>query len=136
MRICVGPVNDLTFLSYPHQIPPHHCGPFDSERQFLAAFAFLGYPSTRGRNKLGRWAFEKMFEVYDVVALLYRQSEVSPFSPEIFHFAHGDLNEGNILIDPETGGITGIIDWEMAGFRPLGSLLLLQDGSTMIQNVS
>lgn len=114
----IGPVNDLTFLSYPHQIPPQLCGPFDSERQFLAAFAFLGYPPTRADNKLDRWAFAKTLEVYDVVASLYRQSEVSPLFPEPFHFAHGDLSEGNILIDPGTGEITGIIDWEMAGFRP------------------
>lgn len=107
----VGPLNDITFLSYPHQIPPQHCGPFDSERQFLEAFAFLGYPPTRADDKLSRWGFEKALEVYDVVAALYRQSET-------FHFAHGDLSEGNILIDPDTGVITGIVDWEMAGFRP------------------
>jgi len=84
----------------------------------LAAFAFLAYPPTRADNKLDRWAFAKTLEVYDVVASLYRKSEVSPFFPEPFHFAHGDLSEGNILIDPDTGAITGIIDWEMAGFRP------------------
>jgi aminoglycoside phosphotransferase (APT) family kinase protein len=28
------------------------------------------------------------------------------------------LHDGNILIDPTTGKITGIIDWECAGFRP------------------
>jgi len=28
------------------------------------------------------------------------------------------LHDENILIDPDTGEITGIIDWEMAGFRP------------------
>ena len=54
---------------------------------------------------------EKTLEVYDVVAPLYRQSET-------FHFAHGDPSEANILIDPDTGVISGIVDWEMAGFRP------------------
>jgi hypothetical protein len=53
----VGPVNDITFLNYPPQISPQHCGPFDSERQFLAAFAFLGHPPTRRGDKLGQWAF-------------------------------------------------------------------------------
>lgn len=33
-------------------------------------------------------------------------------------FAHADLSWENILVDPETGNITGIIDWEMAGFWP------------------
>jgi hypothetical protein len=115
----LGPVNDITFLSYPHQLPPQHCGPFDSERQFLEAFAFPGCPPTR-THRLTRWPFEKTLEVYDVVASLFRQSEVFPLRvcSETFHFAHGDLSENNILVDPDTGAITGIVDSEMAGFRP------------------
>jgi Phosphotransferase enzyme family len=110
MRDSVGPVNDLTFLCYPHRIPPQLCGPFDSEHQFLAAFAFLGYPPTRAGTKLGRWAFAKTLEVYDVVASLYRQ-----WSSQKLFTAHGDLSGDNILIDPDTGAI---IDWEMTGFCP------------------
>jgi aminoglycoside phosphotransferase (APT) family kinase protein len=33
-------------------------------------------------------------------------------------FIHADLSRENILVDPGTGAITGIIDWEMAGFWP------------------
>jgi aminoglycoside phosphotransferase len=33
-------------------------------------------------------------------------------------FAHADLSWENILIDPETGKVTGVLDWEMAGFWP------------------
>ncbi|RMD43303.1 hypothetical protein DV735_g1790, partial [Chaetothyriales sp. CBS 134920] len=33
-------------------------------------------------------------------------------------FTHADLSRENILVDPDTGTITGIIDWEMAGFWP------------------
>jgi hypothetical protein len=33
-------------------------------------------------------------------------------------FAHADLSWENILLDPTTGFITGIVDWEMAGFWP------------------
>jgi hypothetical protein len=115
----VGTVNDVSFHSYPRQIPPQRIGPFDSERQFLEAFAFQGYPPTL-TEILNRRPFEKTLEVYDVVAPLYRQFEVSPLQvgPETFHFAHGDLSEGNILIDLDTVAITGMFDWEMAGFRP------------------
>ena len=81
----------MTFLRYSHQIPSLT---LDSERQFLAAFAFLGYPPAQADNMLGRWAFAKTLKVYDVVASLYRQSEVIP---EPFHFAHGDLSEDNYL---------------------------------------
>jgi aminoglycoside phosphotransferase (APT) family kinase protein len=33
-------------------------------------------------------------------------------------FAHADVSWENILVDPETGKVTGILDWEMAGFWP------------------
>ncbi|KPM39382.1 hypothetical protein AK830_g7217 [Neonectria ditissima] len=33
-------------------------------------------------------------------------------------FAHADISWENILVDPTTGSVTGIVDWEMAGFWP------------------
>ena len=33
---------------------------------------------------------------------------------------HGDLSEMNILVDPDTGHITGIIDWVKAKVCPFG----------------
>ncbi|CVL11788.1 uncharacterized protein FPRN_14836 [Fusarium proliferatum] len=33
-------------------------------------------------------------------------------------FAHADISWEYILLEPETGTVTGIIDWEMAGFWP------------------
>ncbi|KAK5656626.1 hypothetical protein OQA88_4606 [Cercophora sp. LCS_1] len=33
-------------------------------------------------------------------------------------FSHADLSWSNILLDRETGNVTGILDWEMAGFFP------------------
>jgi len=35
-----------------------------------------------------------------------------------FQFSQGDLSEANIFLDPETGAVTGIIDWEISGFHP------------------
>ncbi|KAF2171471.1 hypothetical protein M409DRAFT_50907 [Zasmidium cellare ATCC 36951] len=35
-------------------------------------------------------------------------------------FSHGDLHPGNILVDEQTHRITGIIDWEGAGFSVRG----------------
>ena len=119
--VIVGPINDLTFLDYPRQVDPQLCGPFNSERSFMEAFAFLGTPPTRAGGKLSCWVFEKTLEVYDVVKNLYnksQQSEVSSSNHDRFHFAHGDMSDFNILIDPATGAVTGVIDWELAGFRP------------------
>lgn len=120
--VCIGPINDITFLDYPRQLAPHLCGPFGTAREWMAAFAFLGKPPTRVGDNLELWPFEKALEVYDVVAQFYHRSKSSfpSFSEEAetFHLAHGDLSSHNILIDPTTGAITGVIDWEMAGFRP------------------
>jgi len=33
-------------------------------------------------------------------------------------FAHADISWENILMEPTTGKVTGILDWEMAGFWP------------------
>jgi hypothetical protein len=36
----------------------------------------------------------------------------------LIHFAHADMSPEHILLDQKTGNVTGIIDWEMAGFWP------------------
>ena len=40
----IGPVNDISFLDYPRQLPIELCGPFDTERDWIEAFAFGGKP--------------------------------------------------------------------------------------------
>ncbi|KAF8225392.1 hypothetical protein L208DRAFT_1408608 [Tricholoma matsutake] len=85
---------------YPNQVPASLCGPFDSE------FDFLKVPN----NKLDCWAFNKVFEVYCTIWHLYRD--------KTFHFSRGDLSSWNILVDPHSGMITSVINWEMAGFHP------------------
>lgn len=110
-HLYIGPVDDITFLDYPRQLHPNVCGPFDTERGLMEAFAFYGKHPTRDGGKLGCWAFEKTLEVYEVVAQWYLTSSQSTFEEEeIFHLAHGDLSGYNILIDPDTGAITDIID--------------------------
>jgi Phosphotransferase enzyme family len=109
-------VNDITFLDYPRQISPGVCGPFDTKREWMEAFAFLGKPPTRRGTKPEVWSFEKTLDIYDIVARFYQNSSYSTFKEEErFHLAHGDLSNYDILIDPDTGAVTGLIDWEMAG---------------------
>lgn len=33
-------------------------------------------------------------------------------------FSHADLSWENVLVDPATGDVSGVLDWEMAGFWP------------------
>ncbi len=37
---------------------------------------------------------------------------------EEYVFCHNDLSQHNVVVDPETLKITGIVDWEYAGFYP------------------
>ena len=63
---------------------------------------------------LRKWPIERMPEIYDIVRPLYAP-RVDPSA--LFHFAHADLSPTNVMVDPESGEIIGLIDWEMAGFR-------------------
>ncbi|KAK0617923.1 hypothetical protein B0T17DRAFT_618573 [Bombardia bombarda] len=42
---------------------------------------------------------------------------------------HGDLNEMNILVDPASGRITGVVDWAEASFQPFGFALYALDNA-------
>jgi hypothetical protein len=75
-------------------------------------------PPTRSGRKLSCWVFEKTLDVIRNLYCRSQQSEVSSSNHDQSHFAHGDLSDFNILVDPATGAVTGVIDWEMGGFRP------------------
>ena len=128
----IGPVNDITFLQFTKTVPASLCGPFATERAFLEAFGYKDpYGGAKVQSKLWRymrWPVERMFEIYDLIRPLYTP-QVDSSAP--FHFAHADLSVANLMVDPGLGEITGLIDWEMAGFRP--AWLDRGHGSTMIR---
>ncbi|KAF2175446.1 hypothetical protein K469DRAFT_743344 [Zopfia rhizophila CBS 207.26] len=49
------------------------------------------------------------------LAIYYRQQLADDYE---ITFTHADLCEDHILVEPSTGRIAGIIDWEMAGWWP------------------
>ena len=110
----IGPVNGLTFLTFTESFPASFCAPFATERAFLEAF---GYRNECGGTKVlsrsDRWPIEQMFELYDIIRPLYAP-RVDSSAP--FHFAHANLTNSNLIVYPESGKITGSIDWELAGF--------------------
>ena len=117
----IGPVNDIAFHDIEDPVPASACGPFSTEREYLEAMAYRGNPGKRSPEKAERWPYEKAFEIYDLVRPLYRhldEEDTKDNPTSVFRFAHNDLNLHNILLDPATGHITGIIDWEMSGFFP------------------
>ena len=127
----IGPVNDVTFLTLTEIVPASLGGPFATERAFLEAFGYRGaYGGTEAYNKYIRWSVERMFEIYDVIWPLYAP-RVDSSAP--FHFTHADLSVANVMIDPESGEITRLIDWEMAGFRPAWLCAHREPDSTTIR---
>lgn len=83
--------------------------------------AFRGIPGTRLQDRSDIWPYERALEIYDLVRPFYRDLDDAPDSATSaprFHFAHNDFSAHNILIDPSTGHVTGVLDWEMSGFCP------------------
>ncbi|KAG5651991.1 hypothetical protein H0H81_006673 [Sphagnurus paluster] len=84
---------------------------------YVKLVAFNGNPSTRSDYDFP--TCEKCVELFQSIHNLYLNSTV--FGPAAdasnFRFSHGDLHDGNILIDLQSGAITGIIDWEAAAFH-------------------
>lgn len=123
-RFDVGPVNVIALMQHLFPPPTDRCGPFCSERAYLEAVAFANINDTNELVVKHRsWPSEKLLEVYDFVCHLYASEIERVFGSTAplevpFHLSHGDLTDTNILVDKDTGRITGIIDWEVAGFRP------------------
>ena len=116
----LGPLNDISLLNYRLVVPsPSQTLPTSTSDEYVKLIAFNGNPSTRSNHDFP--TREKCVELIQSIFKLYPNSSV--FGPSAdashFRFSHGDLHEGNILIDPQSGAITGIIDWEAAAFRPL-----------------
>lgn len=120
----VGPVNASAFMVLLYPPPIDRCGPFRFERAYLEAVAFANITETNElivKHRSG--AYEKLLEIYDSVYDLYEREVERVFGcsatlEPLFHLSHGDLSDTNVLVDKDTGRITGIIDWEIAGFRP------------------
>ena len=110
----IGPVNGITFLTLGKNVPASLCGPFATKRAFLEAFRDKdACGGTKVQNKLDRCSIERIFEIYDVIRPLYA-SRVDSSAP--VDFAHSDLSVANVMVDSESGEVTGLIDWETAGF--------------------
>jgi len=114
-----GPLQDGALLQYAILVPsPSHTVPVFTTANYVCLLAYNGLPSTRSPDD--KPTRDKVIELFEGLHALYPHHPLFGQStdPFIFRFCHGDLHHQNILINPSTGKITGIIDWECAGFRP------------------
>jgi hypothetical protein len=120
-------IEDFTPDHYPNPlpIPSHRCGPFANKKDYVETLTW------RGRNlfaeaDIGSQAvYEKLLLIWERVRPSYESnlhwlnpSSGSTGSPGRFHLSHGDLAERNIILDPLTGAVNGLIDWDLAVFYP------------------
>ncbi len=116
----IGPLNDINILQFYLAVPsPEQTMPVLTSEDYVKLLAFNGNPTTRSDNDFP--ARELCLELLFHVQNLYPNSPFLGPSTDTgkFFFSHGDLHGANILVDPKTGALTGIIDWEAAAFRPL-----------------
>ncbi|KAF7191958.1 hypothetical protein HII31_06603 [Pseudocercospora fuligena] len=100
------PCMDVFFNHFPFKNVKISYGPFKNRREYNQGLidALL--------NARPEGAFDEVEQ--DVAEQLLRLTDDTKV------FSHGDLHLGNILVDEETNSITGIIDWEGAGFSIRG----------------
>ncbi|KAF5322601.1 hypothetical protein D9619_000270 [Psilocybe cf. subviscida] len=116
----LGPVNSVPLVNWRVVVPsPAQTPPVYSSEAYVDLVASYGKPSTRSYYEL--FSRETCVKLFRHVRNLYPSSRIlGPLSDSSgYGFTHGDLHEGNIFVDPHTGAITGIIDWESAEFRPM-----------------
>ncbi|KAJ3793056.1 hypothetical protein GGU11DRAFT_801172 [Lentinula aff. detonsa] len=110
----LGPLQDISLIDYRLVVPsPSQTMPTFTSEEYFKLVAFNGNPPTRSD-----------FDLPTQEKCLYFVWTSEPYN---FYFSCGDLHEGNILIDPQSGAINGIVDWEAAGFRPLWAEVIGDD---------
>jgi len=106
---------------------PRDLGPYPDDAEYIAALAaseledmkLLQLPGAHSHNDFdknlakGSWDTIKALEELQTIS-----PRLFPSRPCHFTLCHHDLSLDNILVDPATYEITGIVDWECVGTRP------------------
>ncbi|KAF8344493.1 phosphotransferase enzyme family-domain-containing protein [Amanita rubescens] len=106
---------------------PRDLGPYSNDAEYIASLAaseledmkLLLSPDSRLYSDFDEDLAEDAEDIIQVLNKLQPVlSVLFPSQPRNFALQHHDLSLRNILVDPATYQITGIIDWECVGTRP------------------
>jgi hypothetical protein len=106
---------------------PRDLGPYSNDAEYIAALAaperedmkLLLSPDAHLHSNFDKDLAEDAEEIIQVLDELQPiLSVLFPSHPRNFALHHHDLSLRNILVDPATHQITGIVDWECVGTRP------------------
>jgi len=110
---------------------PRNLGPYPDDAEYMGALTYaevedmkyLQSPDTRAHDdfdedvaKEAPEILEALRELQEIWRALFPSRPRVP--PRQFALTHHDLSPSNILVDPTTHKITGIVDWECTGTRP------------------
>ena len=106
---------------------PRDLGPYSNDMDYIAALAasemedmkLLLLPDARSHTDFDEDLAEDAEEIIQVLDELQPIfATLFPSQPRNFALQHHDLSLPNILVNPATYQITGIVDWECVGTRP------------------
>lgn len=100
------PCEDIFFHHLPYGTKSITYGPYRSRQQYNQ-----GLIDALQNSKPPDNATDSHDDIIDKLLQLKDDSKL---------FSHGDLHRGNILVDRVTGEVTGVLDWEHAGFSVRG----------------
>ena len=121
----VGRVFDPVFIRGSRLYLPGNRGPYQSSLEWLSAEIQIQLewikrdPVEDDEDYDDDFAeeapiMERLFQEYlDILPKVYKTGEETDYT-----LHHSDLNAANILVDPKTLEITGIVDWEMINVVP------------------
>ncbi|KAL8827459.1 MAG: hypothetical protein Q9191_003170 [Dirinaria sp. TL-2023a] len=122
----IGPIFSWSFYSGSRLYLPGHRGPYRSSSEWMKAEIDMQLAWVKAGPVEGDPDYDEDFEdeAPDMITECYRYLDVLPDvffedeDPLLSVLYHHDLNSANILVDPETFNIIGIVDWEMINIMP------------------
>jgi aminoglycoside phosphotransferase (APT) family kinase protein len=131
LEFAIGPVTTIPFF-YGDRLGlrSNGRGAFETSSSYLTSLLHLHISSTTNRmiaaNANDECDEDDISEFEDTISAYESLLSVLPifFPPEAsdaeaFSLFHDDISTNNILIDPTTHRITGIVDWECVSLQPL-----------------
>jgi hypothetical protein len=106
---------------------PRNLGPYSNDEEYITALVDseredMKYLLSVDAPSLPDFDKDLAEDAEDIIKVLNELQPISaalfPSRPRDFSLFHHDLSLNNILIDPATYEITGIVDWECVGTRP------------------
>jgi len=127
-KYVLGPIVAIFMFAGGRKIRlPRNLGPYSNDAEYMAALADSEREDMKlllssDAHSLHDFDEDLAEDAEDILKVLDELQPISaalfPSRPRDFSLFHHDLSRSNILVDPVTYEITGIVDWECVGTQP------------------